>query len=128
MQPLIESEIQKLLGNIKVRTSSIKETLKKQKDVIISDGKPEEEADAEAQQKDIETVDFGDCSVIVDKEELNDEEATSELNTTIIRTGEKKADVDRSTVSLSDVTIDISQTDILPQTDLEEKKEGQEGS
>ena len=48
LPPLIESEIQKLLGNIKVRTSSIKETLKKQKDVIISDGKPgEEEPEAE---------------------------------------------------------------------------------
>ena len=34
LPPLLESEIQKLLGNIKVRTSSIKETLKKQKDVI----------------------------------------------------------------------------------------------
>ena len=102
--------------------------MKKQKDVIISDGKPETEQDAELQQKDIETVDFGDCSVIVDKEELNDEEATSELNTTIIRTGEKKAEVDRSTVSLSDVTIDISQSEILPQTDPEEKKEPQEGT
>ena len=44
---MIEAEIQKLLGNIKVRTSSIKETLKKQKDVIISDGKPEDEPEAE---------------------------------------------------------------------------------
>ena len=62
--------------------------------------------------------------MIVDKEELNDEEATSELNTTIIRTGDKKGDVDRSTASLSDVTIDISQSEILPQADLEGKKEG----
>ena len=119
---MLESEIHKLLGNIKVRTSSIKETLQKQKDVIISDGKSEEEVDAEAQQKDIEAVDFGDCSVIVDKEELNDEDANSELNTTIIRTGAKTLAVDRSTASLSDVTIDISQSDILPQAEVEDKK------
>ena len=67
--------------------------------------------------------------MIIDKDAPNEEDANSELNTTIIRTGEKKAEDDQqSTVSLTDVTIDISQSDILPQTDLEEKKEGQEGN
>ena len=67
--------------------------------------------------------------MIIDKEAASEEEANSELNTTIIRTGEKKTEDDRkSIVSLSDVTIDISQSDILPQADLEEKKDEQEGS
>ena len=80
-------------------------------------------------QKDAETVDFGDCSVIIDKDAAIEEDGNSELNTTIIRTGEKKAEDDQqSTISLADVTIDISQSDILPQSDLEEKKEGQEGT
>ena len=80
-------------------------------------------------QKDAESVDFGDCSVIIDKDAAVEEDANSELNTTIIRTGEKKAEDDQqSTISLADVTIDISQSDILPQSDLEEKKEGQEGT
>ena len=108
-----------MLGNIKVRTAGIKETLKKQKDVIISDPKAEEELEAESSQekvKDIETtVDFGDCSVILDKDAPNDDEATSELNTTVIKAEtEKKADVDESAISLNDVSIDVSQSDILP--------------
>ena len=129
LPPLIEGEIQKLLGNIKVRTSSIKETLKKQKDVIISDSKPgEAESEAEEPQKDIEAVDFGDCSVILDKEVPVDEEANSELNTTVIRTGENATDDASSTVSLADVAVDVSQSDILPPTDLEEKKEALEAT
>ena len=64
--------------------------------------------------------------MILDKDAPTDEDANSELNTTIIRTGEKKADVDQSAISLTDVAVDISQSDILPQTDADEKKEAQE--
>ena len=46
--------------------------------------------DAEQRLREIEAADFGNCSAIIDREELNDDDANSELNTTIIRTGDKK--------------------------------------
>ena len=62
----------------------------------------------DAEQRLIEAADFGNCSAIIDGEELNDDEANSELNTTIVRTGDKKAIGNQSTVSLTDVSIELS--------------------
>ena len=60
----------------------------------------------------IEAADFGNCSAIIDGEDLNDDEANSELNNTMIRVGDKKAAVNQSTVSINDVSIELSQTEI----------------
>ena len=43
---------------------------------------------------------------------MNDDDANSELNNTMIRVGDKKAAVNQSTVSINDVSIELSQTEI----------------